>query len=200
MRRSHVSSCHNRAYVDNARFGNSRTSSNSLCADGFSGVTMPNLKSTIARHQGLPSQFGGHGAEPVIGPRFARTRWRLCPAYTASILGLLLAYQLRRWARDLRTAAGIELLDQRQRARRTGYLDDHSAAVHVNIQCDPLVQLNLQYSRGFVGVIDIQAAVLDRVAQFDKPSFCIAQRHHERVDILRKNAVEIFREFRILRP
>jgi hypothetical protein len=23
----------------------------------------------------------GHGAELVIGPRFARTRWRLCPPY-----------------------------------------------------------------------------------------------------------------------
>jgi mRNA interferase RelE/StbE len=26
----------------------------------------------------LPYKLGGHGAEPVIGPRFARTRWRLC--------------------------------------------------------------------------------------------------------------------------
>ena len=42
------------------------------------------LKPTIAGHQSLPSQFGGHGTEPVIGPRSARTRWRLCPPYAVT--------------------------------------------------------------------------------------------------------------------
>jgi len=39
------------------------------------------LEPPIAGHQSFPKCFGGHGAEPVVGPRFARTRWHLCPPY-----------------------------------------------------------------------------------------------------------------------
>jgi hypothetical protein len=43
------------------------------------------LKPPIAGHRSFPNRFGGHGAEPVIGPRFARTRWRLCPPYACLV-------------------------------------------------------------------------------------------------------------------
>jgi hypothetical protein len=37
------------------------------------------LEPPMAGHRSFSNRFGGHGAELVIGPRFARTRWRLSP-------------------------------------------------------------------------------------------------------------------------
>jgi hypothetical protein len=39
------------------------------------------LEPPIAGHRRFPKRFGEYGAELVIGPRFARTRWRLCSPY-----------------------------------------------------------------------------------------------------------------------
>jgi hypothetical protein len=41
------------------------------------------LEPPIAGHLSFPKRFGGPGAKPVIGPRFARTRWRLCAPYAS---------------------------------------------------------------------------------------------------------------------
>jgi hypothetical protein len=42
------------------------------------------LAPPIATHRSFPNRFGGHGAELVIGPRFARTRWRIAHPSLAS--------------------------------------------------------------------------------------------------------------------
>src|SRR6266513_1848310 len=44
----------------------------------------PRLTSFLRRRRrGWPGHLARRRAEPVIGPRFARTRWRSCPAMTS---------------------------------------------------------------------------------------------------------------------
>src|ERR1700675_4033035 len=60
--------------------GHSRPKDGVACARLCPGH--PRLSCCEAVRRGCPGHLARRRAEPVIGPRFARTRWRFCPGMT----------------------------------------------------------------------------------------------------------------------
>jgi hypothetical protein len=82
-----------------------------------------NLRHTFFE-DGSPGHLARRRAEPVIGPRFARTRWRFCPVTTISIGMKVIARS---------GAPGAPTTKNPGRLRRPGLLESE-CEVQINIR------------------------------------------------------------------